>query len=65
MTRCAIITQLCMPDPMKLSFDEAVQAMARINPGGRLIEPVEVAAAAVKLLWDEGTNGETIILDGS
>ena len=47
------------------SFDDAVQAMARINPGGRLIEPVEVAAAAVKLLWDEGTNGETIILDGS
>lgn len=47
------------------SFDEAVQAMARINPGGRLIEPAEVAAAAVKLLWDEGTNGETVILDGS
>ena len=47
------------------SFDEAVQAMARINPGGRLIEPVEVAAVAVKLLWDEGTNGETVILDGS
>lgn len=47
------------------SFDEAVQAMARINPGGRLIEPAEVAAATVKLLWDEGTNGETVILDGS
>lgn len=47
------------------SFDEVVQAMARINPGGRLIEPAEVAAAAVKLLWDEGTNGETVILDGS
>ncbi|MBI2152921.1 MAG: SDR family NAD(P)-dependent oxidoreductase [Candidatus Rokubacteria bacterium] len=47
------------------SFDEAVQAMARINPGGRLIEPAEVAAAAVKLLWDEGSNGETVILDGS
>ena len=47
------------------SFDEAVQAMARINPGGRLIEPAEVAAAAVKLLWDEGTNGEAVILDGS
>jgi len=39
--------------------------MARINPGGRLIEPAEVAAAAVKLLSDEGTNGEAIILDGS
>ena len=47
------------------SFDETVQAMARINPGGRLIEPAEVAAAAVKLLSDEGTNGDTIILDGS
>ncbi len=47
------------------SFDEAVQAMARINPGGRLIEPAEVAAAAVRLLSDEGTNGDTIILDGS
>ena len=47
------------------SFDETVQAMARINPGGRLIEPAEVATAAVKLLSDDGTNGETIILDGS
>ncbi len=47
------------------SFDEAVQAMARMNPGGRLIEPAEVAAAAVKLLSDDGTNGETVILDGS
>lgn len=47
------------------SFDEAVQAMARINPGGRLIEPAEVATAAVKLLSDDGTNGEAIILDGS
>ncbi|MBI4588780.1 MAG: SDR family NAD(P)-dependent oxidoreductase [Candidatus Rokubacteria bacterium] len=47
------------------SFDEAVQAMARINPGGRLIAPAEVAAAAVKLVWDEAMNGETIILDGS
>jgi NAD(P)-dependent dehydrogenase (short-subunit alcohol dehydrogenase family) len=47
------------------SFDEVVQAMARINPGGRLIEPAEVATAAVKLLSDEGTNGDAIILDGS
>ena len=47
------------------SFDETVQAMARINPGGRLIEPAEVAAAAVKLLSDDATNGDTVILDGS
>jgi NAD(P)-dependent dehydrogenase (short-subunit alcohol dehydrogenase family) len=47
------------------SFDEAVAAMARINPGGRLIEPAEVAAVAVKLLTDDATNGETIVLDGS
>jgi NAD(P)-dependent dehydrogenase (short-subunit alcohol dehydrogenase family) len=47
------------------SFEEAVAAMARINPGGRLIEPAEVAAVAVKLLTDDGTNGETIVLDGA
>jgi NAD(P)-dependent dehydrogenase (short-subunit alcohol dehydrogenase family) len=47
------------------SFEEAVAAMARINPGGRLIEPAEVAAVAVKLLADDTTNGETIVLDGS
>ena len=46
------------------SFDEAVLAMARINPGGRLVDPAEVAAAAVKLLDDGATNGETIVLDG-
>ena len=47
------------------SFDEAVAAMARINPGGRLVEPAEVAAVAVTLLADDATNGETIVLDGS
>ena len=31
----------------------------------RLIEPAEVAACAVKLLTDDVTNGETIVLDGS
>jgi NAD(P)-dependent dehydrogenase (short-subunit alcohol dehydrogenase family) len=46
------------------SFDEAVLAMARINPGGRLVEPAEVAAAVVRLLDDDATNGETIVLDG-
>lgn len=47
------------------SFDEAVAAMARINPGGRLVEPADVAAVAVKLLDDEVTNGDTLILDGA
>jgi NAD(P)-dependent dehydrogenase (short-subunit alcohol dehydrogenase family) len=47
------------------SFEEAVSAMARMNPGGRLVEPAEVAAVAVKLLADDTTNGETIVLDGS
>ncbi len=47
------------------SFEEAVAAMARINPGGRLVEPAEVAAVAVKLLADDVTNGDTIVLDGS
>ena len=47
------------------SFEEAVAAMAGMNPGGRLIEPGEVAAATVKLLADDVTNGETIVLDGS
>jgi NAD(P)-dependent dehydrogenase (short-subunit alcohol dehydrogenase family) len=47
------------------SFDDAVAAMARLNPGGRLIEPADVAAAAVKLLADDVTNGDTIILDAS
>src|SRR5574341_1483908 len=47
------------------SFDEAVDAMAKMNPGGRLLEPAEVAAAVVKLLDDDTTNGETIVLDAT
>jgi NAD(P)-dependent dehydrogenase (short-subunit alcohol dehydrogenase family) len=47
------------------TFEEAVAAMAHMNPGRRLIEPGEVAAAAVALLADETTNGETIVLDGT
>jgi NAD(P)-dependent dehydrogenase (short-subunit alcohol dehydrogenase family) len=47
------------------SFDEAVAAMARMNPGGRLIEPAEVAAVAVKLVSDDTTNGDAIVLDGT
>jgi len=47
------------------SFEEAVQAMARMNPGGRLIEPDEVAAVALGLVEDDTTNGETLVLDGT
>ncbi len=47
------------------SYDEAVAAMAAVNPGGRLLEPAEVAAAVVRLLKDDATNGDTIVLDGT
>ena len=47
------------------SFDDAVEAMARINPGGRLIAPEEVAAAAVRLYHDHTRNGEAVVLDGT
>jgi len=47
------------------SFEEAIEALARLNPGGRLIEPVEVAAVAAKLIRDDSTNGEAIVLDGA
>jgi NAD(P)-dependent dehydrogenase (short-subunit alcohol dehydrogenase family) len=47
------------------TFEEAVEAMARINPGRRLIDPAEIAAVAAKLVHDDATNGETIVLDGT
>jgi NAD(P)-dependent dehydrogenase (short-subunit alcohol dehydrogenase family) len=47
------------------SFDEAVAALARINPGGRLIDPGEVAMVVTRLLEDGATNGQTIVVDGS
>jgi 2-hydroxycyclohexanecarboxyl-CoA dehydrogenase len=47
------------------SFDDAVRALAEMNPGRRLIEPDEVADAAARLVADEMTNGETVVLDGS
>jgi NAD(P)-dependent dehydrogenase (short-subunit alcohol dehydrogenase family) len=47
------------------SFDDAVKALADMNPGRRLIEPVEVAEAAARLLDDAATNGECIVLDGT
>jgi NAD(P)-dependent dehydrogenase (short-subunit alcohol dehydrogenase family) len=47
------------------SFEQAVQAMADLNPGRRLIEPDEVADAALELLHDASINGQTIVLDGT
>jgi NAD(P)-dependent dehydrogenase (short-subunit alcohol dehydrogenase family) len=47
------------------SFDDAVKALAEMNPGRRLIEPDEVADAAAKLVADDMTNGDTIVIDGS
>ncbi len=47
------------------SFGEALQALAKLNPGGRLITPSEVAALAARLLDDDATNGQTLVLDGS
>jgi NAD(P)-dependent dehydrogenase (short-subunit alcohol dehydrogenase family) len=47
------------------SFDDAVAAMARLNPGGRLIEPDEVADAVLRVIRDETLNGEAVVLDGT
>ncbi len=47
------------------SYDDAVQALAELNPGRRLIEPEEVADAAARLVADDVTNGETVVLDGT
>ena len=45
------------------TYDEAVAALATMNPGGRLIEPSEVAALAVRLLHED-RNGEALVIDG-
>jgi NAD(P)-dependent dehydrogenase (short-subunit alcohol dehydrogenase family) len=47
------------------SFEDAVRALASMNPGRRLIEPDEVAEAAARLVADDTTNGETLVLDGT
>ncbi|HEV8583557.1 MAG TPA: SDR family NAD(P)-dependent oxidoreductase [Methylomirabilota bacterium] len=47
------------------SFEDAVRALADMNPGRRLIEPDEVAEAAARLIGDDTTNGETVVLDGT
>jgi NAD(P)-dependent dehydrogenase (short-subunit alcohol dehydrogenase family) len=46
-------------------FEDAVAAMARLNPGGRLIEPEEVADAVLALIGDAQRTGETVVLDGT
>jgi NAD(P)-dependent dehydrogenase (short-subunit alcohol dehydrogenase family) len=46
------------------SFDQAVQALAQLNPGRRLIEPAEVAETVIRLVGDASINGETVVLDG-
>jgi NAD(P)-dependent dehydrogenase (short-subunit alcohol dehydrogenase family) len=46
-------------------FDESVAAMARLNPGGRLIEPEEVADAVVDLVHDDIRSGAIVVLDGT
>ena len=47
------------------TFEDAVQALADMNPGRRLIEPEEVAEAVARLIDDVATNGECIVLDGT
>ena len=47
------------------SFEDAVRAMAEMNPGRRLLEPEEVAEAAARVVADGTANGECIVLDGT
>lgn len=47
------------------AYEDAVAALARLNPGGRLIEPAEVADAALRLIRDDTINGATVVLDGT
>jgi NAD(P)-dependent dehydrogenase (short-subunit alcohol dehydrogenase family) len=46
------------------SYDDAVTVLARMNAGGRLVQPAEIAAVAVQLLHDD-RNGEAIVIDGT
>jgi NAD(P)-dependent dehydrogenase (short-subunit alcohol dehydrogenase family) len=47
------------------SYEEAVAALAALNPGRRLLDPEEVAAAVVRLVHDPDVNGDTVVLDGT
>ena len=48
------------------SHDDALKALTRTNPQGRLIEPNEVTATALWLCADgsEGINGQAIVIAG-
>jgi NAD(P)-dependent dehydrogenase (short-subunit alcohol dehydrogenase family) len=47
------------------SVEDAVAALARLNAGGRLVEPEEVAQAVLTLVEDATINGATVVLDGT
>jgi NAD(P)-dependent dehydrogenase (short-subunit alcohol dehydrogenase family) len=47
------------------TFEDAVAAMARLNPGRRLVEPMEVADAVLRLVHEDTINGESLVLDGT
>ena len=47
------------------SYEDALATLARMNPGGRLIEPVEIAEVVRQLVDDDRTNGDAIVMDGS
>ena len=44
------------------SYDDAVGVLAKMNASGRLVEPRDVAARAVALLYDE-RNGDAIVIE--
>jgi 3-hydroxybutyrate dehydrogenase len=46
------------------TYEEAVEALASMNAGGRLVQPDEVARVAAKLLHDD-RNGDAIVIDGT
>jgi NAD(P)-dependent dehydrogenase (short-subunit alcohol dehydrogenase family) len=47
------------------TYEEAVAALAHMNPGRRLIEPEEIGVIILRLLEDDATNGDAIVMDGS
>jgi NAD(P)-dependent dehydrogenase (short-subunit alcohol dehydrogenase family) len=47
------------------SLEESVAALARLNRGGRLVQPGEVASAVLALVQDPARNGEIVVLDGT
>jgi len=48
------------------SRDEAEQDLARLNEGGKLIEPLEVAELALEVIeWKESLTGKAVKMDRS